>query len=248
VEHDFWLERWRDGNIGFHKSTWNPMLEKHWSTLGVAAGSPVFVPLCGKSLDMRSLVSRGHPVIGVDVSELAIESYFAEGGETFERQEQADEGPDEEPESESSSAPSPEGSPRGRSGRLAVYRGPRTTIYAGDVFDVRSRHVENVRAVYDRGALVALPDSMRGPYVAHVLARVPVGTVFLVLALEYDRDRVDGPPFCVPAAAIASMYGPLCEIEELDRVDDKDAPPRFAEAGVLDVVETVYRIVKVADR
>ena len=255
LEHDFWLERWREGQIGFHKTHWNPMLTKHWPLLGIEAGTRVFVPLCGKSLDMRYLVSLGHEVVGIDLSEDAIDAFFSEGGESYEREELPAPSPSaERAPAESALAEHPGDERSGEEGRgprrsrpLVAPRGAGVTLYSGDFFDLRSIHLDGIGAVYDRGALVALPDSMRGPYVAHLLDRIPIGTVLLVLALEYDRDLADGPPFHVPAAAVASMYGPQCEIEELDRVEDSSPPPRFVEAG-LDVVETVYRIRKVVDR
>ena len=82
MERDFWLERWQSNQIGFHQSAVNPLLEKHWPSLNVPVDHRVFVPLCGKSLDMRWLESYGHHVYGVDFSRRALDAYFAEGGET----------------------------------------------------------------------------------------------------------------------------------------------------------------------
>lgn len=50
------------------------------SSLDLAQGSRVFVPLCGKSLDMIWLAQQGHEVIGVELSPVAVEDFFRENG------------------------------------------------------------------------------------------------------------------------------------------------------------------------
>ena len=68
MDADFWLQRWQEGQIGFHRSDVMPLLEKHWPSLQLPAGSRVLVPLCGKSLDMHWLAAQGHAVLSVDAS------------------------------------------------------------------------------------------------------------------------------------------------------------------------------------
>ena len=123
MEHDFWLERWQQDQLGWHLPATNPLLEKHWGTLGITRGAAVFVPLCGKSLDMRYLESLGHSVTGVELSEKAIEAYFDEGNEAPERTDLF---------------------------YLIRYQGGRSTLYCGDFFDLAAPDILGVRAVYDR--------------------------------------------------------------------------------------------------
>ena len=78
----FWLQRWQEGQIGFHRSDVMPLLEKHWPSLQLPAGSRVLVPLCGKSLDMHWLAAQGHRVLGVELSPLAVTQFFEEAGLT----------------------------------------------------------------------------------------------------------------------------------------------------------------------
>ena len=77
MQPDFWHQRWSENQIGFHQSAPTPLLLKHWPTLGIAPGAQVFVPLAGKSLDMAWLASQGHRVLGVELSQLAVEQFFA---------------------------------------------------------------------------------------------------------------------------------------------------------------------------
>src|SRR5512138_1105185 len=76
MKRDFWLERWERGETGFHQDEINPYLLQHWPELHVAPGGEVFVPLCGKSLDMVWLRERGYFVLGVELSPIAVQDFF----------------------------------------------------------------------------------------------------------------------------------------------------------------------------
>ncbi len=78
MHHDFWHERWRTGQTGFHQQSVHPFLERWWPRLGVPPDARVYVPLCGKSLDMAWLAKRGHAIVGSELSRVAIEEFFAE--------------------------------------------------------------------------------------------------------------------------------------------------------------------------
>ena len=69
MDHNFWIERWNKQEIGFHQGDFDPALEKYWSRLNVPAGARVFVPLCGKSLDMLWFAQQGYGVVGAELSE-----------------------------------------------------------------------------------------------------------------------------------------------------------------------------------
>ena len=217
MDREFWLKRWKNNELGWHRQDANPLLVRHWPSLGITRGVSVFVPLCGKSLDMRYLESLGHPVIGVELSEDAIRAYFDEGGEEPERSELF---------------------------YLTRFEGPRTTLYCGDFFDVSAPDILGVRAVYDRGALVALPENVRAQYVDHMLRIIPEHAHILLITLEYDQQKVGGPPHAVSEAEVRALYASRCRIDCIDRISTSELPPKFAEAGIPEVAEAVYHIVK----
>ena len=78
MDSDFWLQRWHEGQIGFHQDVVMPLLEQHWDEFGLPATGCILVPLTGKSLDMLRLAARGHRVIGVELSALAVSQFFTE--------------------------------------------------------------------------------------------------------------------------------------------------------------------------
>lgn len=70
---DFWLDIWEKNNIPFHREEPHPKLLKYFSNL---APTKVFVPLCGKSVDMVWLLKQGHEVVGVELSSIACKDFF----------------------------------------------------------------------------------------------------------------------------------------------------------------------------
>ena len=229
----FWLERWQKNQIGFHQAEHNKLLLEFWPQLGLTPGTRVFVPLCGKSLDMCWLQHAGHPVTGVEVVQMAIETFFAEAHLTpdtevvdrFKRYRVCSHG------TQTAQAP--------KSTQL-----PPIDIYHGDFFDLTAPQLEGVGAVFDRGALVTLPADMRFRYVDHLLRIVPDDTRILLLTFEYDQNLVAGPPHSVIPEEVEALFGPRCEVRMLDSIVTELLPPHFAEQGVNKAAETVYCITK----
>jgi thiopurine S-methyltransferase len=183
MERDFWVARWREGRIGFHEGRPNAQLTRHVGQLG--AGRRVLVPLCGKADDLAYLAAQGHDVVGIELVEDAVRAFFAERRLT----------------------PS-----LGRRGSFTVFAHGRVTLLAGDVFDATREDVGPVDALYDRAALIALPESMRGRYVAQLRRLIPPGARGLVVTLEYPPGAIEGPPFSVSEAELRQLYaGALVE-------------------------------------
>jgi len=78
MQPEFWHKKWESNQIGFHQPEVNPYLQRHWPDLAIPAQARVLVPLCGKSLDLLWLAGRGHRVLGVELSEKAVEDFFRE--------------------------------------------------------------------------------------------------------------------------------------------------------------------------
>jgi len=190
MQPEFWHQRWSDNQIGFHQSSPTPLLLKHWPTLGVAPGARVFVPLAGKSLDMAWFASQGHRVLGVELSQVAIEQFF--------------DGHALQPELHAS-----------KYGRH--YSAAGIELICGDAFALDEDALRECMAVFDRAALIALPPEMRARYASELYARLPSGCRGLLVTLEYPQHERAGPPFSVPVDEVRSLYSPHWEIDLLDR-------------------------------
>jgi len=66
---------------GWHLKEVNPLLVKHFHLLVDGRKNvSVFVPLCGKSVDLKWIHDRGHRVIGLEFDEKVVEELFLESG------------------------------------------------------------------------------------------------------------------------------------------------------------------------
>lgn len=110
------------------------------------------------------------------------------------------------------------------------------TIHCGDYFALTTLQCD---AHFDRGALVAMPADVRPGYAAHTDSLLRADVERLVVTLDYDQAVVDGPPFAVPAAEVRGYWPDLTPIEERDVI--REVPPRFREAGLGAVTETIWR-------
>ena len=211
---DFWHQRWQQNQIGFHQSTPTPLLQKHWPALDVAAGARVFVPLCGKSLDMAWLAAQGHPVLGVELSRLAVEQFFAEH----------------------SLQPAIEESRYG-----TRFRAGDIEIVCGDAFGLDADLLASCAAVFDRAALIALPPELRLRYAGELQARLPAGCRGLLITLEYPQGERDGPPFPVPEQEVRDLYGAAWDVDLLERRPIPADHPGFVN-GVSRLETAVYAL------
>jgi len=213
MEKAFWLERWERAEIGFHQSEVNPYLLQYWPTLHVAQGGEVFVPLCGKSLDMLWLRQQGHAVLGVELSPIAVRDFFAENGLL---------------------------PMHASAGQFDLCEADGIRILCGDFFELTREHLAQVRAVYDRASLVALPREMRGRYARHLAGLLSPGTQVLLVTFDYPQAEMNGPPFAVSVDEVRALYGAYAEVRLLAQVDILEREPRFRARGVTRMQENIF--------
>lgn len=203
-----WLERWEQGRIGWHEPDGNANLKRHWPVLDI--GSRVLVPFCGKTRDLIWLANRGLDIVGVELSQIAVEAFFTEHGLEYEAEDNGD---------------------------LVSYRSHThpITICCGDYFDFESKPFD---ALYDRGALVAVSADERPRYVEHTKSLLKEDAYQLVITLEYDQSQACGPPFAVMPDEIISYWSELEVVGRHNDIDN--CPPKFKAAGLTEVTETVW--------
>jgi thiopurine S-methyltransferase len=211
MDKRFWHERWQRREIGFHQSDIHWALKRHWTDICGSSSAQVLVPLSGKSLDMRWLADRGHPVTGIELSGQAIEEFFGEWHRT------------------------PQG---GTCGGLPRRRADGIELAEGDFFEFRPGQPFDL--FYDRAALVALPESLRGPYLAQLRECLSPGASGLLVTFEYDARQMDGPPFPVLPEELSAQEG--FRFELLERRDVLLEHQSFAEKGLDSLHECAWRV------
>ena len=191
MDAEFWLDKWQHNQIGFHKSEANPLLVKHIDTLELDEGVRIFLPLCGKTLDIGWLIDQGFRVVGAELSELAIEQLFTQLAlepviTEFDN--------------------------------FRLYSADNIDIFVGDIFDLTRDMIGQVDAVFDRAALVALPEDMRKTYTKHLIDITSCAPQ-LLLTFEYGVADVAGPPHSIPQDEVVAHYGSHYHLQTLELFD-----------------------------
>jgi thiopurine S-methyltransferase len=216
MHQDFWQQRWARNEIGFHLGEVNPYLQRYWPTLEVPAGAQVLVPLCGKSLDLLWLAGQGYRVLGVELAETAVVAFFSEQGLLAEID---------------------------QVGEFRRYRSGAIEVFCGDFFNLTAADLLECRALYDRAALIALPESMRARYVAHLSRILPSACAGLLVTLDYFQEQMSGPPFAVGEAEVQQLLAaPQWSVQLLEVRDVLGENWRFLQRGLTRLEERVYQL------
>jgi thiopurine S-methyltransferase len=189
MELDFWHRRWQKNEIGFHEREGNLLLKEYFEHWQLPNKARVFVPLCGKTKDIGWFLLKGHAVVAIELNESAVQSLFAELGV--------------DPIIESH-------------GPLLRYSADNLIVYVGDFFSLTASDVGDIDGVFDRGALVALPESLRHKYSEHLRIISNTNKQFL-LTYDYDQALFAGPPFSVTSRTIHQIYQHHYSITQLYR-------------------------------
>lgn len=213
MDPSFWHDRWENQDIGFHQADIHALLPVYWPRLQLASDAPVFVPLCGKSLDMVWLAQQGHRVIGAELSQRAIDDFFAERGLTP--------------------------TPRACGSFIVKSAGP-YELWGGDIFELPHEAVAGVAGVYDRAALIALPHALREQYAETLASLLPATARMLLITLEYEQSQMAGPPFSVPGDEVRALFSGNYACDELECRDVLDGHPHFKQRGLTALRECAF--------
>lgn len=213
MDLQFWLQRWENADIAFHQASVNPHLEALWPEIAPAARAAVFMPLCGKTVDLLWIAARGHPAVGVEISPVAAEALFSEHGLT------------------------PEVSARGR---FRQFRHDHLRLLCGDFFDLAPGDLADVGLTHDRAALIALPEDVRRAYATKMAQILPPGSPTLLITYDYPPAEMAGPPYSVSAEEVEHIYGEAFAIEWVREFDGLSHRPRYREKGLTRLTERVH--------
>ena len=217
MQPEFWHNRWRQGQIGFHQSAVDRQLQRYWPDLGLAGGSRVFVPLCGKSLDLLWLREQHHSVVGVELSAVALESFCLQHGIPARRR---------------------------LLENFDLYEAADLQLYRGDFFALSAQLLGSVSAVFDRAALISWTPDLRAAYVSHITELTSPGTQTLLITVEYPQAEMTGPPFSVGADDVDRLYGPHHTIQILSKQDILANEARLRSRGITQLHEVRYRLTR----
>jgi len=217
MDPDFWHDKWQSDVIAFHQPETNRYLQKYIGELALMPGDTVFVPLCGKSLDMWWLHDQGFKVIGIELSEIAARSFFTEAGKQACQIQHGD---------------------------FVSWKDADVEILCGDFFNLNIDVLGEVDAVFDRAALIALPLEMRAKYIKQLGSLLSPGTRGLLIALEYSQSEMTGPPFAVSEQEVSKLFARDFQLELIESHNVIGDYERFRERGLTALQEKTYRFQK----
>jgi thiopurine S-methyltransferase len=178
MDAKFWKKAWNEGRTAFHQRDFHEKLTEFFSRLQPQSGEKVLVPLCGKSKDLLWLHELNLHVHGVELHDQAVEAFFSEN------------------------KLSPVKKTQNRN--FTRYNYGNIFIRCGDFFKLDENDIYDL--IYDRAALVALPQTMRQDYAQVIKKAVKKNGRYLLIVYEYDQTKLDGPPFSVAADEIRDLY------------------------------------------
>ncbi len=210
MDKDFWHRRWQNNEIGFHLTDPHPFLQKFFPLLQTQPTDTIFVPLCGKSPDLVWLREAGLKVVGIELSQTAVEAFFAENdlpGQWTHK-------------------------------TLSLFARQKVTSSTAAISSTCPQlTLSGISAYYDRGALVALPPEMRIRYAAHLSALIPPAGRILLIGYSYDQSETKGPPFSVSQQELGELFAENFRVEPLAEEDALWSHQGLAARGVTQLTE-----------
>ena len=213
-----WLKFWENNETNWHGDKITQELVEYFELFELEPRDKVFVPLCGKSLDMLYIMNQGFSVIGVEISEIGVRQFFNENNLTYKITKVDD---------------------------FDLYSSENLEIYCGDFFSLTSKHLNNVKAVLDSKSLIALEPDLRQKYVKHLNDIISVGARILLVTLQYPQHQMSGPPFSVDKSEVESLFSMTFESRELRSFNDIENGLKLERAGVDFINNAAYCLRKV---
>lgn len=219
MHKEYWLNRWETGNTRFNEPNPHQYLIKYLDKLVTNHGNNIFVPLCGKSIDMTWLLENNQKVTGVEISQIPIQDFFRVNDIKY---------------------------TISTVDKFSIYQAESCTIYNGDIFDLKPKDLININAVYDRGAFIALPaETLRIQYIDWLKSTLPKSCKILLITFEFDQNEMEGPPFTVNQRDLEQYFGNSFSVTLLERQIVKNIKPHWKERGLRTLYECAYLLDKI---
>lgn len=239
-----YVPQWKNQRTAFHLSDVNRILKDHVDKListdnddeddteeddkgkATCLNRRVFVPLCGKTLDMTFLTKLADEVVGVEGIRMALEQF-------------SEENPDLNVKFE------------GTVNGFDRFVGDKIILLRGNYFDLDDTKAGGkFGAIYDRGSMVAIEPHLRTDYVDTLGKLIAPGGKILLVVLERlgEEEAVKrGPPFTLPDSTIRELFESKDWFESLSVIDESDQLERNPEdrkryEGLDKLWERVYLI------
>lgn len=213
MDYEFWNNCWARPTQPFHLTAPHHFLVKYFPK-HIAQCSRVLLPLCGKTQDLNFLAEQGVSAVGVEFNPVAVDSFFNDSGIKPEIT---------------------------KTENKALYQSEHIELWCADFFELSKRDLGDFARIFDRAALVALPDDLRASYAKHLISFLSAKGKILLVTMDYDTGEMSGPPFFVSKQELQQLF-PQASIQELERISILDSHPRWRELELSRLDEVLYEI------
>lgn len=192
-----WVTQWDKGRTKFHRPSVHPMLDKHVDLLVDGKDKPrCFLPLCGKSIDLKWLLDRGYDVVGCEIAEIGIKQFFEEHSIAYKTE-----------------------TVEGIGG--TVYKGvdKDIAIYACDFFKLTSAIIGEIDCIWDRGSMAAINPEDRQRYADVITGVLKTDGRYLLDMFQLEHDTFVGPPHNFEPEEAQTLYGQKLTIKQVEHKD-----------------------------
>ncbi|OWF41046.1 hypothetical protein KP79_PYT17098 [Mizuhopecten yessoensis] len=191
-----WMGCWEKNTVPWHRSDVHEALEKYLEILtsSPTAKNKIFVPLCGKTVDIKWLADRGNEVVGLEASEIAVKEFFSEQNIDYITED----------------VPA-------LKGKLYRSHDNKIKLYCCDLFLFSTEVESGFSGIWDRGSLEAMTPADQKRYIELMKTLIHPGIGYLLETP--DRDPNKGPPFNVSIEDLEEGFGQGCSAAKLSAVE-----------------------------
>ncbi|XP_060555168.1 probable thiopurine S-methyltransferase [Ruditapes philippinarum] len=196
LDNDGWKNMWDKGETDFHQSTFDRFLDLRKAEL-LGENRSVFLPLCGKTLDIIWFYNHGFKVSGVEIAELAVQQFFSENNIECKVE-----------------------SLQTVPGKLYKSIDNKIQLYVADMFEMTPELCGQFDIIWDSKAFVAINRSDRQKYINTLVSLMKKEGRYYLASIDYDPAVWPGPPHSCPDKVIVSNYSGRFNIEILKDADE----------------------------
>ncbi len=217
ISNEYWKNRWEKGETeGFTQQEPNQFLVKYFSSFNLNPESVCFVPLCGASIDMTYLLERGMKVIGVELSEVAAQSFFTKHEISYVIGKTKD--------------------------GHRVFESEKVSIVIADILKVTPKTFGvTFDFWYDRGGYIALPTEVRKQY-ALKMAELCQGKTKVLLITTTHNGPSDSAPYSISMEEMQQHFSSALNLEILEAFEREEMPKKHLKNGRTQQTFNIFQV------
>lgn len=179
------------------------------------------VPLCGKTVDLKFLYEQGLTVVGIELSDIAIQSFSTENNMPL--------------------------TAEVKDGYTIHTFDERLKIFQGDLFDFTPEKLSGLFDYWwDCGSLISMVNEEDQKYINLILSLLKIHARGLIALFQYDESLYKGRPKSMYKDRLVEILDSKFKVKDLSCLSENDLPKDYTvRTGVSEVYHTVYFVQRI---